>query len=237
MEIIPAVDIKNGVCVRLKQGVAEDSTTYGDDPIAMAKTWEAKGATRLHVVDLDGAFDGRPANIELVKGIARELKIPVQTGGGIRNGETVSELLDSGIASVILGTIALEKPELTAELAAAYPGRVSVGIDARNGLVAVRGWVDVSEVTVEALLEKLKGLDLASIIYTDIARDGMLQGPNVPATDAVCNMTDLKIIASGGVSCVDDLKALAQTKSIGAIVGKALYDGNMTLKEAMDAVK
>lgn len=235
-EIIPAIDLKEGRCVRLVQGRKDQVTVYGDDPVAVAREFERLGARRLHVVDLDGAFDGRPRNLEHLLDIVKGVGIPVQTGGGIRSVEAAKTLLDEGIDRVIFGTVAVRSPELVAEACERFgPDRVVVGLDARNGMVAVSGWVEDSDIPAFDLALKLKELGVGRIVYTDIARDGMLTGPNLPELKRMLE-TGLSVIASGGVASLADLEAIAalhQQGVSGAIVGKAIYTGDVDLGLAL----
>ncbi len=233
MRIYPAIDIKGGKCVRLLQGRAADETIYGDDPAAMAKAFEDAGAKFIHVVDLDGAFSGDAKNLEAVRRIVEAVRIPIQLGGGVRSMAAVEERLAMGVNRVILGTAALNDAVFTEAAAKRYPGRIVAGIDASNGFVAVKGWTEVSNETALALAQKLRALGLDTVIYTDIARDGTLAGPNLAATREMAEKSGMKIIASGGVGKLDDLIALSKLGVEGAIVGKAIYDGRVDLKEAL----
>ena len=237
MLVIPAVDIKGGKCVRLRQGRAEEETVFGEDPLEMARHWESEGAEYLHVVDLDGAFEGVPKNMALVKDIIGALKIKVDVGGGIRTEETVGDLLDCGADRVVLGTRAVESVEWVAELTRKYPRRIAVGIDAREGMVATHGWVRTTDVTPIELVKLLADAPVAAYIYTDVLRDGTTTGPNVRAIERFARATDIPVIGSGGVSCLDDLRRLARIGLQGAIVGRALYDGLFTLSQAIAAAR
>lgn len=239
MEVIPAIDLLGGNCVRLYQGDYDQSEVFGKDPVAMAKQWEEQGATRLHLVDLDGAKDGEPVNLPVIAKIVEALNIPVQVGGGLRDRSRVSQLLGLGVRSAILGTIAVENPDLVGELCNEFPGQIIVGIDARNGKVATKGWLETSEVEAVELAERMAKLGAAAIIYTDIYRDGTMQGPNLDALRELAEKITIPVIASGGVSSVTDLLSLLSLESIGvtgAIVGRAIYTGEVVLKEAMRAV-
>jgi phosphoribosylformimino-5-aminoimidazole carboxamide ribotide isomerase len=229
MYVIPAVDIKGGRCVRLLQGRADRETVFGDDPAAMARRWADGGAPYLHVVDLDGAFEGRPRNMGAVRAMAAGLQIPWDFGGGVRTAEAAGELLDLGADRVVVGTRAVEDPDWFAELVSAHPGRVAAGVDARDGRVAVRGWTDVSETEATELARRLSALDIACVIYTDIARDGMVTGPNVEATRRMVEASRVPVVASGGVSGSEDLEELEKTGCQAVIVGRALYDGAVRL--------
>lgn len=239
MEVIPAIDLLGGNCVRLYQGDYDQSEVFGKDPVAMAKQWEEQGATRLHLVDLDGAKDGEPVNLPVIAKIVEALNIPVQVGGGLRDRSRVSQLLGLGVRSAILGTVAVENPDLVGELCNEFPGQIIVGIDARNGKVATKGWLETSEVEAVELAERMAKLGAAAIIYTDIYRDGTMQGPNLDALRELAEKITIPVIASGGVSSVTDLLSLLSLESIGvtgAIVGRAIYTGEVVLKEAMRAV-
>ena len=236
MHIIPAVDIRNGRAVRLFQGEKDRETIYSASPADMARRWADQGATWLHVVDLDGAFDGESANEPHIRDIIKAVKIPVQVGGGIRSLEKARRLADYGAERVILGTRALESRPFVDELTAALPGRVNIGIDARDGLVAVRGWTEVSRVQAVDFLASFKGSGVAGVIYTDISRDGALAGVNTHAMRAACRATDVPVTASGGVTSATDIRALRELPLFGVIVGKALYEERLTLREAMAAL-
>lgn len=240
MIVIPAIDLKDGRCVRLVQGRREDETVFSGDPAAVAKEFEAQGAERIHVVDLDGAFDGRPKNREQLRRIVEAVKVPVQTGGGIRSLEAVEEVLSLGAERVILGTVALKRPELVREACRRFgPERVLVGIDARDGKVAVEGWVEESSMRAVDLARAMLDAGVCEIVFTDIRRDGMLTGPNFESLEEMLG-TGIRVIASGGVSSVDDLVRLAAygPKGLtGAIVGKAIYTGAVRLESAIRAVR
>jgi phosphoribosylformimino-5-aminoimidazole carboxamide ribotide isomerase len=239
MEIIPAIDLLGGKCVRLYQGDYAKSEVFGEDPVTMAQQWENQGATRLHLVDLDGAKSGEPINLAAIENITKTLKIPVQVGGGLRDRSRVQQLLKLGVQRVILGTIAVENPTLVGELCAEFPGQIVVGIDARNGKVATKGWLETSEVQATELAERMTQFGAAAIIYTDIHRDGTMQGPNMEALRELAEGIDIPVIASGGVSSVQDLVNLLKLEPIGvtaAIVGRAIYTGDVDLKAAMRAV-
>lgn len=237
MHIIPAVDIRNGKAVRLFQGRKDRETVYGDSPVAMARRWADAGATWLHVVDLDGAFEGESANEAHIREITASLDIPVQVGGGVRSVEKAARLLDAGVARVIVGTGALEDRRFLDELLAAFARKVCVGVDVRDGFVAVKGWTETSAVKAEDFLQTLPATEVAAVIYTDISRDGALQGVNVEAMRRATEVTAIPIIASGGVTGVADIKALAKLPLFGIITGTALYDGRLTLPEAMAALR
>lgn len=236
MIIYPAVDIKGGKCVRLVQGQADQETVYGDDPAAMGQRWQAQGAAWLHVVDLDGAFGARPHNLEVIRRLRRAVTIPIQLGGGLRSLETIAAYIDSGIDRLILGTAVLKDPDLISKALKTYPGRIALGLDAKDGLLAVEGWTQTTTRTAVDVAREYAPLNPAAIIYTDISRDGVKRGVNLEATQALAQATEIPVIASGGVSSLDDIKALLPLESlgvIGVITGRALYDGNLDLKEAI----
>ena len=238
MILYPAIDLKDGQCVRLLRGRMEDATVFAEDPGAQAAAFAAAGCEWLHVVDLDGAFAGRPANAEAVDAILSAVSAPVQLGGGIRDMATVEGWLEKGIARVILGTVAVEAPDLVREAARAYPGRVAVGLDARGGKVATRGWAEATEVDATDLARRFEDAGIAAIVHTDIDRDGAMQGPNVAATGALARAVAVPVIASGGVSSLGDLLAIRDDGTIaGAITGRALYDGAIDLAEAVAALR
>ena len=237
MLIIPAIDIKNGQCVRLRQGRAEDETVYGADPVAMACRWQAEGGQYLHVVDLDGAFEGRPVNAGLIRKIVSEVTIPVEVGGGIRTYKDVEDYLEAGVDRVIIGTRAVESPFWLRVLCDRFPKRVAVGVDARDGKVAVKGWKLTTEMTAVELIGHLENYGIAALIYTDISKDGMLAGPNFESIAAVQEQTKIPLVASGGVSKIEHVKRLAQMGVYAAIIGKALYTGDITLPAAIEAAK
>lgn len=234
MIVIPAIDLKDGKCVRLKQGRADKSTVYSDSPADMARRWAGEGAVYLHVVDLDGAFGGRPAHPDAIAAIAAAVEIPVEVGGGLRTDEDVQALLDCGVTRAIVGTRALEDPESIAALVGKFGDRLAVGIDAKNGIVQTRGWVEASTVRAVDLAVRAKAAGARTIIYTDTSRDGMLKGINTAAVAEICDAVGCDVIAAGGVTDAADitsLKALAMPNLAGAIVGKALYEGTTTLAE------
>lgn len=234
MRIYPAIDIKGGKCVRLLQGRAADETVYGDCPAAMAKAFEAQGARFLHVVDLDGAFSGDAKNLDAVRDIIKSVGIPLQLGGGVRTMAAVEKRLEMGVNRVILGTAALENMAFAQEAAKLFPGRIVAGIDASNGFVAVKGWTEVTGETAIEFAKKLNALGIETVIYTDIARDGTLVGPNVEATREMAQKSGMRVIASGGVGKPEDLAALEAIGVEGAIVGKAIYDGRIDLKKTLE---
>ncbi|RRD71974.1 MULTISPECIES: 1-(5-phosphoribosyl)-5-[(5-phosphoribosylamino)methylideneamino]imidazole-4-carboxamide isomerase [unclassified Desulfovibrio] len=236
MIVFPAVDIQGGKAVRLRQGRAEESTVYAQDPLEAALAWQERGARWLHVVDLDGAFDGKPSNSRIVNRICAALSIPVQLGGGIRDAATAKAYLDAGVARVIIGTLALEKPGIFAELCAAHPGKIGVSLDADNGRLKSRGWLADAGQTAEAALPRLLNDGAAFVIYTDISRDGMQSGLNMPALESLARLSSVPVIAAGGVATMDDIRSLyplTRTTSLaGAVSGKALYEGSLSLEEA-----
>lgn len=237
MHIIPAVDIKNGLAVRLFQGEKDKETIYSDSPADMARRWAAEGATYLHVVDLDGAFDGESGNERHIKEIVEAVNIPVEVGGGIRTLDKARRLVDYGVDRVIIGTRALESRAFVDQLVEALPGRINIGIDARDGFVAVKGWTEVSDVRADRFIHSFNGSGVSGIIYTDISRDGALSGANIQAMKDACEATDIPVIASGGVTSTEDIAALRDLPLFGIIVGKALYEGRISLGSAMAALK
>jgi phosphoribosylformimino-5-aminoimidazole carboxamide ribotide isomerase len=231
---IPAIDILNGRCVRLTQGDYAQETVYGEDPVAMALQWQRAGGLRLHMVDLDGAKEGSPRNHEVIAAVAMTLDIPVQVGGGIREAATIEKLLTLGVDRCILGTRAAQDAAWAEEMFRTFGDRLILGIDAKDGKVAVHGWQQTTELTATVLANRLKPFGAVRIIYTDISRDGMLTGPNVEATARLAVETGMAVIASGGMSSLDDLRRLAQHSGIeGAIIGRALYTGDIKLEDAV----
>ena len=239
MILYPAIDLKDGNCVRLYKGEMDQATVFSDNPAAQALSFQEAGCEWLHLVDLNGAFAGEPVNAGPVEAILKACNIPAQLGGGIRDIATIERWLDKGLARVILGTVAVRNPELVKEAARLFPGKVAVGIDARDGMVAVEGWAETTDVTALDLAKKFEDAGVAAIIYTDIDRDGAMQGPNVAATAALANAVNIPVIASGGVSSMDDLKALKTCGAPlnGAISGRALYDGAIDVAEAAAYLK
>ncbi len=239
MTLYPAIDLKDGACVRLYKGEMDQATVFNDNPAAQAKAFEDAGCEWLHLVDLNGAFAGEPVNAAPVEEILKQCKVPAQLGGGIRDMATIERWLDKGLQRVILGTIAVENPDLVREAARAFPGHVAVGIDARNGRVATKGWAEETDVMVTDLAKSFEDAGVAAIIYTDIMRDGAMKGPNVEATADLARAVTIPVIASGGVSSLADLIALRDCGASlnGAISGRALYDGALDLKEALSALK
>jgi phosphoribosylformimino-5-aminoimidazole carboxamide ribotide isomerase len=236
--IIPAIDLKDGKCVRLLQGKKEEVTVYSDDPAATARLWASLGAEMLHIVDLDGAFTGEQKNFEKIRAIREAVDIPIEVGGGIRDVERIEKLIGLGVDSVIIGTSAAINPDMVQKACEKYPGQVLVGIDAKDGKVAIRGWVEVTEFNAIEFAIKMQDAGTAGIIYTDISRDGMLSGPNIEAMEKMVSAVNIPVIASGGVSKIDDIKSLIKIKNLwGVITGKALYAGTLDLREALAVAK
>jgi phosphoribosylformimino-5-aminoimidazole carboxamide ribotide isomerase len=236
MQIIPAIDLRGGRCVRLQQGDYARETVFGEDPAATAAGFEADGAGRIHLVDLDGAKAGRPVNVAAVRAVLARVGVPCQLGGGVRDEATVATWLEAGLDRVIVGTQALRDPPWFRRMVERFPGRVALGLDARDGMVATDGWLDTSAVAALDLALQFDDLPLAAVIYTDIARDGMLSGPNVETTGALAARLRAPVIASGGVGTLEDLARLATLPVAGCIVGRALYEGRFRLAEALAAV-
>ncbi|MEZ5554423.1 1-(5-phosphoribosyl)-5-[(5-phosphoribosylamino)methylideneamino]imidazole-4-carboxamide isomerase [Haliea sp.] len=236
MLIIPAIDLKDGQCVRLRQGLMEDSTVFSDDPLAVARRWVDAGCRRLHLVDLNGAFAGEPVNGEVVTAIAAAWpRLPIQIGGGIRSLETIEHYVRAGVSYVIIGTKAVKEPAFVAEACRAFPGKIIVGLDARDGLVATDGWAEVSTVLATDLARQFEADGVSAIVYTDIARDGMMQGVNVEATLGMARASRIPVIASGGITNLEDIRALqavAHEGICGAITGRAIYEGTLDVAEA-----
>ncbi len=240
MIILPAIDLKEGRCVRLEQGLMDKDTVYNDNPGEQARIWQDQGGEFLHIVDLDGAFAGLPKNKEAIRAIVDAIDIPSELGGGIRDMQTIEAYLELGIDRVILGTIAKEKPSLVEEACKKFPGQIVVGIDAKDGLVAIRGWADVTEKKATEMAKEMEGFGVEAIIYTDIARDGMMQGPNIEATKTLAESINIQVIASGGLSTLDDIRRLIAIESsgvTGVITGKAIYSGAIDLREAVALTK
>jgi phosphoribosylformimino-5-aminoimidazole carboxamide ribotide isomerase len=235
MELWPAIDLRGGHCVRLQQGDYDRETVFGDDPVETVRQFTTAGCRRLHIVDLEGAKDGAAIQQELIAAMVQAAGVPCQVGGGIRSQEIIAAYLEAGVARLVVGSVAIEQPEAFAEMTRAFPGRLVLGLDAREGLVASRGWLDTSEQLAVDLARQSADLPLAAIVYTDIARDGMLQGPNLPALRAMVEASPHPVVASGGIAGSDDLRAVAATGAAGCIVGRALYDGGLSLAEAITA--
>ncbi len=236
MLIIPAIDLRGGKCVRLRQGRAEEMTVFSDDPVATGLKWQAAGAKWLHVVDLDGAFSGSPQNLEAIRQLRQALDIPMELGGGIRTLETIRAYLDLGLDRLILGTVVLKDPDLAKRACADFPGRIAIGLDAKNGLLAVEGWTETSRQTALEVAKALEPFRPAAIIYTDIARDGVKRGVNLDATRTLAEEVNIPVIASGGVSTIADIEALLPLEAagvVGVITGRALYDGSLDLASAI----
>lgn len=235
MILFPAIDLKDGQCVRLVKGAMDTATVFNTDPAAQARAWADAGFEWLHVVDLNGAFDGRSTNRPAVEAILRAIAIPMQLGGGIRDRAAIDAWLSHGVARVILGTVALRDPDLVRHAARAHPGRIAVGIDAKAGMVAVEGWAETSSVTARDLAKRFEDAGVAALIYTDIARDGTGAGLNIAATLELAQAVDIPVIASGGLAGIEDLRAVKMTRGLiaGAICGRALYDGRLNPQEAL----
>ena len=240
MLIIPAIDLKDGQCVRLRQGRMEDSTVFSDDPVEQARQWVEQGARRLHIVDLNGAFAGTPVNGDIVSEIASTFpELPIQIGGGIRNLDSAQFYADAGVSYLIIGTQAVKDPKFVEQACQSFPGKIVVGIDAVDGKVATEGWADVSELDVSDVVARFSGMGVVAVVYTDISRDGMMQGANVESTVALAEQSDIPIIASGGIAKladIVDLQSVSDTKTgagiMGAITGRAIYEGKLDLQEA-----
>ncbi|MBI5809868.1 MAG: 1-(5-phosphoribosyl)-5-[(5-phosphoribosylamino)methylideneamino]imidazole-4-carboxamide isomerase [Deltaproteobacteria bacterium] len=233
--IIPAIDIKDGKCVRLTQGRMDELTVYSDNPEQVARRWASAGAELIHLVDLDGAIAGSPGNYEVLRKITEAVRTPVEVGGGIRDMKTAGAYLSmERVKRIIIGTAAYEAPDLLKSLLKEYPGRIAVGIDAMDGLVAIKGWVKVTRERAVDLARRLEGQGVAAIIYTDISRDGMLTGPNVAATKEIAWAVKIPVVASGGISSIRDIESYAGAGIEGVIIGKALYSGNIDLKDAIE---
>jgi len=236
MILFPAIDLKDGQCVRLKLGDMNEATVFNDNPAAQAKSFQDQGFEYLHIVDLNGAFEGRPVNGAAVESILAAIDMPTQLGGGIRDLQTIEMWLDKGISRVILGTLAVRNPQLVKQACARFPGKIAVGIDARDGRVAIEGWDELSEMTAIDLAGKFEDAGVSAIIYTDIARDGVLKGLNLDSTRELAKAVNIPVIASGGLASLDDVRALNQAQNAlleGAITGRALYDGRIDPKEAL----
>ena len=240
MIVIPAIDLKNGKCVRLVQGNMDQETVYSDNPLQMARRWEQLGAELLHLVDLDGAVEGTPKNLDLIQEMVKGLFMPVEVGGGIRSLETIDSYIRAGAMRVVIGTRAVEDPDFLTEACRRFPGKILAGIDARNGYVAVHGWTKVTERPATDLAREIQGQGVSAVIFTDIHRDGMQTGPNIESTRALAESISIPVIASGGISSLEDVRALMRIEPcgvIGAITGRALYTGALDLREAMALTK
>ena len=235
MILIPAIDLKDGKCVRLRQGIMEDETIFSDDPVAMAKQWVDAGARRLHLVDLNGAFEGKPVNGEIVRAIARAYpELPIQIGGGIRDFSIVEQYLDAGVKYLIIGTKAVKEPAFVSELCKKFPGHIIVGLDAKDGMVATDGWAEVTDKHVIDMAKQFEDDGVVSIVYTDIGRDGMMKGVNVEATLKLAQSISIPVVASGGITNLDDIRALSKVADqgiMGAITGRAIYEGTLDFAE------
>ena len=236
MEVIPAIDLRDGRCVRLHQGDFERETVFSDDPVAMALRWQEQGGPRLHVVDLDGAATGEPAHLDVISAIVATLDIPVQVGGGIRSGDAARAWLEAGVDRVVIGTAAVRNPDMVQDVCREHGSeRVVVSVDARDGMVALQGWTEASEVSVLELARRMADLGVARLLYTDIARDGMLTGPDLDTNAQLARETGMAVLASGGVASVEDIRQLTATGVEGVIVGRALYTGAVSLPGALEA--
>jgi phosphoribosylformimino-5-aminoimidazole carboxamide ribotide isomerase len=234
MYVIPAIDLKDGQCVRLQQGKKDAVTIYSRDPSATARKWESYGAKVLHVIDLDGAFTGSQKNLKVILEIRKAVKMVMQVGGGIRDIATVNRLLSAGINRVIIGTSAIEDSGFVIEACNKFPGKIFVGIDAKDGKVALKGWEKISSIEAKELAKRIENVGISGIIYTDILRDGMLTGPNIPAVEDLVKTVNIPVIASGGIATLEDIKNLLKIKNLyGAITGKAIYSGSLDLREAL----
>jgi phosphoribosylformimino-5-aminoimidazole carboxamide ribotide isomerase len=240
MIVIPAIDLKEGRCVRLVQGRMDQESVYSEDPVQMATHWESKGAERLHVVDLNGAVTGKPVHRSLIEEITRSIQIPVEVGGGIRDLETIEQYLSSGVRWVILGTVAFQNPGLIREACARFPGRIILSLDAKRGKVAIQGWNEIVSLEMGDMVKRFEGVTLSAIIFTDIERDGMGTGLNWELTKTLAQVTSIPVIASGGISRIDEIKHLKELEPlgvVGVIVGRALYTGQVVLEEALRIAK
>ena len=237
VEIWPAIDIRSGKCVRLRQGDYAQETVFGENPAEMAKYWVAQGAKRLHLVDLDGAKDGKPTNFDCIAELVKAVDIPCELGGGIRDEQTIQVLLGIGLARLVIGTLALKQPEWFRRMCDRYPGKIVLGIDAKNGFVATDGWLETSGTPAVTLAKQFSASPLAAIVYTDIATDGMMQGPNVPEMKAMQQQVTVPVVASGGVTTVADVQNLADAGMAGCIIGRALYEKTILLPEAITVAR
>jgi phosphoribosylformimino-5-aminoimidazole carboxamide ribotide isomerase len=237
MQIWPAIDLRGGKCVRLQQGDYDRETVFGDDPAAMARQWVDAGAEYLHLVDLDGARAGFVENWAAIESIVAAAKIPCELGGGVRDEETIARALDLGLERVVIGTLAVKEPEWFRQMCRAFPGRLALGLDARHGMVATEGWLKTSRVSAVELAQQLAREPIAAVIYTDIETDGMLAGPNLAALAEMVAAVDLPVIASGGITTADDVARLAALPVAGCIIGRALYEGSLSLKDALSVAR
>lgn len=233
MEIWPAIDIRGGNCVRLQQGDYARETVFGENPAEMAKYWLSQGAKRLHLVDLDGAKDGKPTNFDYIAELVKAVDIPCELGGGIRDEQTIRQLLDIGLSRLVIGTLALKQPEWFRDMCGKYPGKLVLGIDAKNGFVATDGWLETSSTPAVTLARQFENDPLATIVYTDIATDGMMKGPNLPEMKAMQQQVSVPVVASGGVTTIDDVRNLNEAGLAGCIIGRALYEKTIALPDAM----
>ncbi len=236
MEIWPAIDLRGGKCVRLRQGDYAQETVFGEDPVAMARKWTEQGGKYLHLVDLDAARAGSSANLTTVRAIVEEVDVPCELGGGVRSREKIAELLEIGLARLVVGTRALKEPDWFRQVCREFPNRLVLGIDARGGMVATDGWLETSTTSALALARQFEGEPIAAIVYTDIATDGMMAGPNIEAMAELQRSVDLPVVASGGVTTVDDVRRLAEARLAGCIIGRALYEATIDLTEALQVV-
>jgi phosphoribosylformimino-5-aminoimidazole carboxamide ribotide isomerase len=235
VEVWPAIDLRGGKCVRLQQGDYDRETVFGEDPVAVARHWVSLGAEHLHLVDLDGARQGRLENLSSIRDIVQSAGIPCELGGGVRSEEAICQLLDIGLSRLVIGTLAVRQPDWFRQMCRKFPGRLVLGIDARDGRVATEGWLETSQVAATELARQFADEPIAAVIYTDIANDGMLAGPNLPAMAEMRAAVDLPVVASGGVTTKDDVARLAAVPMAGCIIGRALYEGTLTLPDALDA--
>jgi phosphoribosylformimino-5-aminoimidazole carboxamide ribotide isomerase len=234
MLILPAIDIRNGKCVRLQQGDYSQETVYADSPVEMAKDWEQQGAQFLHIVDLDGAKAGAPSNFNIVRSIAESVKIPIELGGGVRNQETIQLYLESGVHRLVIGTLALKEADWFREMCLKFPDKLVLGIDGRNGLVATEGWLETSLTPATELAKQYADLPLAALVYTDIATDGMLAGPNIDEMETMRRTVSIPLVVSGGIATLDDVRRLAERHFHACIIGKALYENKFRLADALE---
>lgn len=233
MQIYPAIDIIDGKAVRLSQGKFDDVTVFNDDPVKAAEQWVKQGASFIHLVDLDGARYGKTYVIDIIKKIKKQFGVPIETGGGVRTMEDIDNRIEAGADRVIIGTAAVKNPELVKEAVKKYGTKIALGVDAKNGLVAIKGWEEVSEITAVELCLNMKEIGIKDVIYTDISKDGMMSGPNVPYTKELIEKTGMNVIASGGISCMQDLENVDKIGAAGAIIGKALFNGVLNLEEVI----